>query len=520
MPEMVFNLSDIAAAFEHGEFFPAFQPIFELRTGQLAGFEVLARWRHPRHGFIPPDQFIPVLESAGQIDRLTDLILEKTFSVPALRQSALRISVNLSSLQLLDSTLPERIGVAAERQQFAVDRLNFEITESALLDDLPRAMEVAKKLKGMHCHLALDDFGTGYSSLRHLHALPFDELKIDREFVRTMAERRESRKIVASVVGLGQSLGLLTVAEGVEGADQANMLRWMGADLAQGWLYGRPVSAEEVPDVIFRSPRLGPGAFSVPPNDLGTGPEGPPAHRLAQLQAIYDSAPVGLCLLDCSLRYISINRRLADLNGVPVEAHLGRTPADVIPALFPNVEPFIRSALAGEPILGVEFHNPNNEAHTLLGSYQPVRDAAGEVVGVSVAVMDVTERKRIEEMLREVEEHYRNLVDLSPHVPWVLNMRGELIEAGARWQSITGQPIREALGEGWMEVLHPQDVGPTRDAIRLALATGIPLDLTYRVRERDGQWRWMRSRGTPRLTPSGEMIGFYGVLEEMATHPS
>lgn len=517
---MPFDPSSFPKAFDNDEFFPVFQPIVELRTGQLAGFEVLARWLHPRLGLIAPDEFIPFLERSGQIDGLTEVILAKTFAAPALADTKAKISVNLSSIQLLDEALPQRIADAAAQGGFALERLTLEITESALLDDLPRAKKVAEKLKNLHCSLALDDFGTGYSSLRHLNALPFDQLKVDRGFVSTMTRQRESRKIVASIVGLGQSLGMVTVAEGVETAEQADMLLWIGCDLAQGWRYGKPVGCENLAGLVTREwPRAAiPAGASLNRNSLVA--DATPGQRLAQLQAIYDGAPVGLCLLDKNLRYTSLNRMLAQMNNVPAEAHLGRTPAEIIPQVFEIVEPYMRRALAGEAMLGVEISKPSKdpegEPSILLGSYQPVVDEAGEVLGISVALTDITERKRAEWALREVEDHYRTLLNVGPHVPWVLNLRGEVIEAGNQWESFTGQSLADAMGNGWLRVLHPADVPPTQEAIRTALRTGSSIDIRYRVRRGNGPWKWMRSRGSPRLSKIGRIVGFYGVVEEVA----
>jgi PAS domain S-box-containing protein len=160
---------------------------------------------------------------------------------------------------------------------------------------------------------------------------------------------------------------------------------------------------------------------------------------------------------------------------------------------------------------------PGGESQTLLCSYQPVRDEAGEVIGVSVAIMDITERKRMEKILRDVEDHSRSLIQLSPHVPWVLNPKGEVIEASARWESITGQPLDEALGNGWLQVLHPQDVPPTLEAIRVCLSTGAVIDIRYRVHNGNGPWKWMRSRGAPRFSDAGEILAVYGVVEEIET---
>ncbi len=203
-----------------------------------------------------------------------------------------------------------------------------EITETALADNLERARKIAEELKALGCKLALDDFGTGYSSLRHMQSLPFDELKVDSSFVRSMVHQRESRKIVAAVVGLGQSLGLTTVAEGVETQEQAEMLCWLGCDIGQGWLFGKPISAEDLPAAISapRQPIVRHPVFPGKSLSLGSL-EGLPALRLAQLQAVYDGAPVGLGFLDRNLRYVNLNLQLAEMHGISAEEHLGQNGA-------------------------------------------------------------------------------------------------------------------------------------------------------------------------------------------------
>lgn len=517
---MFFPEGDIHRAFEEDEFYPCFQPLVELRTCQLAGFEVLARWKHGKLGAIPPDVFIPVIEKCGLINQLTRTMLEKAFAVSPLLPAHATLAVNLSPMQLLDDGLPAKLEAISAKSGFSLKRLTFEITESALVDDLNLATSVARDLKTLGCGLALDDFGTGYSSLKHLNALPFDELKVDRSFVGSMTEKRESRKIVAAVVGLGQSLGLTTVAEGVETQEQVNMLFWMGCDVGQGWLYGKPAPAGDLPRIIAEALHGGPVPMAASlGQDANIGLEALPTQRFAQLQAIYDGAPVGLCFLDRKMRYVSLNKRLAELNGVPATAHLGRTVAEVIPHVAPVVEPFIQRALGGDAVDGVEFQRSvavgGAEDMALMASYHPVRDEAGEVVGVSVALMDISEFKRAEAALRESENHYRHMVQLSPHVPWVLDAKGEVTEASQRWESFTGQPVDEALGNGWLKVLHPDDVEPTLEAIHNTLRTGDPIDVEYRVRRPGGEWIWLRSRGAPRFGPSEEVVLIYGVVEEI-----
>ncbi len=331
----------------------------------------------------------------------------------------------------------------------------------------------------MGCKLALDDFGTGYSSLTHLHSLPFDEIKVEGRFVGSMAERRDSRKIVAAVVGLSQSLGLTTVAEGVETLEQVQMLQWLGCELAQGWFYGKALPAAELADTVANFQRKPSSAMSI--DVVGRVSRGSfdvlPSVRLAQLQAVYDGAPVGLAFLDRDLRYKMMNRKLAQMNGRPMEEHIGRTVSQMIPEIFPMVEGYIRRALNGEAIAGVEVTKPAsgaNAGQTILLSYEPARDEAGEVVGVSVAIVDLSPTRRAEAARREAEEHFRYMIELLPQIPWIIDPQGRALDVSQRWLDITGMKGDEWRGFGWLDALHPDDLQPTRDAMSKSFAKRSP----------------------------------------------
>ena len=515
------DLSDaVLRALSDGEFQPYFQPLVMLRTGKLQGFEMLARWKHPQKGWISPEEFIPSAESGGWIDALTGELLRQALSAPQLHDCSLTLSINISPVQLRRATLPAYIQAAAASAGFALDRLIIEITENALLDDIDRARSIVSELKAMGCKLALDDFGTGYSSLLHLQSLPFDELKVDRSFVNSMLEKRESRKIVAAVVGLGQSLGLTTVAEGIETREQADMLLWLGCELGQGWFFGKPVAAGGLSDLISASNQsLAPTASADIQGRVSvTSLDSLPSQRLAQLQAVYDGAPVGLAFLDRNLRYMSLNRRLADMNGFPMEAHLGRTVPEIIPELFPKVEPYIRRALNGEAIPGVKIVKPasgTQAERVLLLSYEPARDEAGEVIGIVVALADVTQINLTEEALRESEEHFRYMIELLPQIPWIIDPEGRALDVSQRWLDITGMAPDQWRGYGWLEALHPDDLQPTLDAMQSAFKTGRSIDLTYRVRRPGGEWITLRSRGSARCDSNGKIICWYGSLEPL-----
>jgi diguanylate cyclase (GGDEF)-like protein/PAS domain S-box-containing protein len=505
-----------------GQFIPYFQPIVALRTGQLAGFEVLARWMHPQHGLVSPDQFISLAEKQGWIDTLTQKLLHQAFSPDNSIPAALTLSVNISPVQLRTSSLPGLIRKAAEGTGFSLTRLVIEITESALIDNLDHAVGIAKELKAMGCKLALDDFGTGYSSLLHLQALPFDELKVDRSFVSSMTDRRESRKIVAGVVGLGLSLGLRTVAEGIETREQAETMLWMGCELGQGWYYGRPLPAEDLKSVIARDRQKLPVAHPSPWKEISSANlDGSLSQQVANLQAVYYGAPVGLAFVDKNLRYININQHLADINGLPVKDHLGHTLADIVPLdIYRAIEPSLQRALEGELIAGLEVKHssPHPGVGTLTYNvfHQPARDEAGEVVGISIAVVDVTQSKRAEDALRQSEERYRNAMHLSPHITWILDPNGMNLEVGPMWEQISGQTPQQTLNLGYQTVIHPEDLAVMMPAVQSSLASGQPMDAEYRIRTRDEGWLWLRSRACASRDAGGKITEWYGTSEDIS----
>ncbi len=384
---------DLVRALDLDEIVPYYQPLVDLQTGRLVGFEVLARWFHPIHQIIHPSDFIPLVEKAGLIGALTERLLHQACVAAADWPVEIRLSVNISPLQLYDSAMPERLHEVAGQARFPLNRLMFEVTEAALIEDIDLARSTLVNLKSLGAHLALDDFGTGYSGLRHLQMLPFDMLKLDASFVRTMTTHRESRKIVAAVMGLSQNLGLIPVAEGIESESQWDMLRCLGYRTGQGWLFGRPAPAAQA-SAMLDDARQTQGKSTAPiAEQVALRLEAMPIQCLWQLHALYEGAPVGLAFVDPELRYIAVNERLAEMHGLPVAAFVGLPVAEVIPELIEQIEPRFRRALAGESLRDQKTHyRPHDRQlrRVLQSSYQPVRDMAGEIVGVSLAVVDVT----------------------------------------------------------------------------------------------------------------------------------
>jgi len=517
---MLADLPEVVAALEREELIPFFQPVVELRTGRLKGFEVLARWDHPERGPILPSNFIALAEEHGLIEELTRQICRKAFLASHLLSEEMTLAVNVSPIQMRDSTLPRKIEESARESGFSLSRLIIEITESALHHNLQRAQQVAEDLKAMGCRLALDDFGTGYSSLRHLQSMWFDEIKIDQSFVREMVTDRNCRKIVAAIIGLGQSLGLETVSEGVETEEQADMLIWLGCQQAQGWRYGKAEAAEAIPRTIAALPIHAHPGLATPGDDWATSSlEALPTLRLAQLQAIYDGAPVGLCFLDKTFHYVSLNRRLAEMNGISVKAHLGHTISEMYPEWFPIFEPFLFRALKGEASSGVEIHRPSSRPgeldRELIASYQPAWDEADDVIGISVSLLDVTDHRRLDEAVFRGATSQGSASEINPETPWVMDGEGNNLQVSSRWVQTTPLGKDKTRNLRWLEALHGDDLEPTIKAMKQALQQGTPIDVEYRVMGIDGSWRWMRSRGTARFAPNGDITRWYGSVEDI-----
>lgn len=232
----------LRAGIPRGEIVPYFEQQVDIATGRLEGFEVLARWEHPTRGIISPERFIPIAEETGMIADLSISVMRQAFTAARDWDSSLSISINISPWQLRDAWLAQKIIKLLLETGFPASRLEIEVTESALFENMALAQSIAGSLKNQGVRLALDDFGTGYSSLAHLRALPFDRIKIDKSFVTSIHESPDSAAIVTAIVRLGESLNLPVTAEGIEDAAIEERLRSMHCAKGQGWFYGKPLS--------------------------------------------------------------------------------------------------------------------------------------------------------------------------------------------------------------------------------------------------------------------------------------
>lgn len=240
---------DMHRAFDDQQLHAYFQPKFDLLTDRVQGVEVLARWHHPVKGMLPPSVFMPAMEQCGLMDELLFLLLHQGLSLQrqAMEQGdRLNVAFNLQPAQLTSPEFVSRIKTILAVHGASGSDLTFELIESGLLEEPATAMECLVRLRMMGCRLSIDDFGTGFSSLQRLCQLPFNEIKLDGEFIRTLEYEPRCRAIISSILTLGESLGMSVVVEGIETEEQRQELIALGCTQGQGYLCARPMSSEDL----------------------------------------------------------------------------------------------------------------------------------------------------------------------------------------------------------------------------------------------------------------------------------
>ncbi|MGV8834131.1 MAG: putative bifunctional diguanylate cyclase/phosphodiesterase [Devosia sp.] len=241
---------DIRTAMIKSQFTLAFQPIVEIASGEIAAMETLIRWRHPRRGLVSPAEFIPVAEESGLIVTIGRWVVEEVCRVVSELDCDLVFAVNFSAVQFQDKKFPEFLAQTLKASGIAPHRMEFEITETALLDDSTSTHDMLEQLRQIGVGISLDDFGTGYSSLSHLRTFPFTKIKIDGSFVRDLGRNAGSIAVIRAVCNIGQIMGIAVVAECVESEEQLQFLSRSGCSHVQGYLLGRPEPEDRLANVL------------------------------------------------------------------------------------------------------------------------------------------------------------------------------------------------------------------------------------------------------------------------------
>lgn len=340
--------------------------------------EVLARWIDPSGSIIRPDRFISVAESHGVLDEISISLLHSSIEACKDLPESVFLSFNITPSQLLNKDLAQIFASILADHEFDPRRVKIEITETAFIEDMQNAKALLDEFAGLGCAIVMDDFGTGYSSLTWLRSLPFETIKIDASFVHSMLKERESRKIISAVVGLGRSLNLSVVAEGIENHAEADMLRRMGCTLGQGYLFGRPAPAEEARAFFDQEAQIKSSA------KLETMSIEQRAH---QISALYRTTTTSIGFLDMNLTVVDASAEFARRFGKEMHEIIGQKITDFSDEAR-NVMPMLKKYREeGLPYPTFEFRRPDNRIDVVTLAF--VRDEAEEPLGFCILGMEM-----------------------------------------------------------------------------------------------------------------------------------
>ena len=503
------RVQDLADAMHREEIWPALQPLVHIESGAIVAFEVLLRWTSPQFGAVPPQQVVQVALDAGLLKALTCQLI--THAASAVRDwgEGFCLAFNTAPAQYLDAEFVPALLQAIGSTGLPLCRVKIEVTEDDIFADARGAQEAIHSLKAAGLRLSLDDFGTGHSSLTRLQMLPFDELKIDASFVQALQSNAGDRRIVSAVIGLGQSLHMNVVAEGVETAEQARLLLQMGCSIGQGYYWSRPLPLPEARALLVQR-----GVWSRQGEKIDTSP----FQRLHQLESMYREAPVGLCFLDPCLRVASSNRVILQYLGIRdgVDVHGVSIMKLLDPVLNADLIAALQAVRDGNAVAQAQYRH-SITGNTFLVSHQRVLDAEQTMLGVSVVVLDITERVRAAEELRANAEHYRQAVELSPYLAWAADSEGVVDFIGPSIDGTIHNTVEERHA-AWVAQLHPEDAQLLQQAWQEHREKPpAPFQTEFRMRWPDGEWHWMRSRANPMTNAQGQVTRWFGIISDISS---
>ncbi|QDG94615.1 EAL domain-containing protein (plasmid) [Rhizobium sp. NIBRBAC000502774] len=488
-------------AVAEGQVWPGFQPIVDIKSGKVSGFEVLARWSDPDDGDISPDVFIQSLERLGLIDLLSNALMSSACSQAASWPGHFFLAFNISPLQLLCEKLPSQIADIARNTGFPIDRIQIEITEGSLVDDADGAYAILGELEGMGVRIAIDDFGTGYSNLARLESFPFRKLKIDRRFIRLIDQEPAKRRIAAAIIGLAQSLSMHVVAEGIETKEEEAVLREFGCDLGQGWLYAKALRAHEAQTFLDT---IGDENVRHTPFDIS------PFQRMHQLATLYKNAPLGLSFVDMNFRHVSANDRFASMHGMSAAELEGKTVHEVMDAETAKIAE--RLLISSRETGASMQHQYFLSGRHILVFNTCIFDSDSDPMGYSVIAIDNSEQVRALQALVEREEHYRHITTLNPDIEWSATAGGMFDYVSPGVDDLPGETMRQRI-DRWFEKIHPEDLPCVQQRWFEWIKCGDLYEADFRVRTTDGSYRWVRSSALAAKGPDGKIRKWYGITK-------
>ncbi len=504
--------ADLRRALVAGELSLVYQPVIDAKARSLAAVEALARWDCPGRGWVPPDQFIPVAEAAGLIEAVTDFVVQRAcleLGPLMARHPALKLSINLAAREALPGRVRQVLDIAT-RCGVAPNRLQFEITERTLLGqgaEVGMALDILAESGAM---LAIDDFGTGYSSLSYLDGYPIQCLKIDKSFVQRLSDSARIRKLTEAILLMAGALGMQTVAEGVETADQLAFLIGKGCRYIQGYLFSRPLPVTRLEAFVadFRFP----DALL----DAAMWPQGLKLPRLLAdnqeraLRVFVEHVPAAVAMFDPAMRYVAASARWLANYGLAGRDVIGRCHYDLSPNTPQGWRDVHARCLAGAVESGEDdiYVQPDGTREWTSWEVRPLTNPVGDVVGIIIFSERITARKQAEQRLNDF---------LATSSDWLWEMDADLRFLPGSGPTAHGRPRTADTGRlAWeMTNIAPGQTDLMRAHFADLVAHRPFRNLVHARLADNGEIEWREVSGQPIFAEDGSFRGYRGTARDV-----
>ncbi|MBM6616290.1 PAS domain S-box protein [Bacillus suaedaesalsae] len=499
--------TSLRKAIEAKEFILYYQPKLDLTTGKISGVEALVRWNHPTKGFIPPLDFIPLAEETGLIIPLGEWILREACEQNVKWQKQglppFVMSVNLSVRQLYQPNLIETIRQVLEETGLSPECLEVEITESMLLDKV-HGIKVLKELESLGIQISLDDFGTGYSSLHYLKEVPIHKLKVDQSFVRNSTSDSNDRAIVKTIIGMAHQLKLTVIAEGVETREHLIFLQRNLCDVAQGYLFSRPIPPDEFVQQFENLEKMV-QQNGVPQDSYHNERMEETLHLARQELVDMISQQQGMIFKfekkGNTFIHTLCNGELLYSIGLIPEDVVGKELKEFYP--LHEVEQkttYYERAWKGEKVT----YEGRVGDLVYLASLRPVKKG-GRIVEVIASCIDISERKKIEKALKESETKYRLITENMLDLIGIVDQNGVLTYASPSHETILGHSPSYFEGKNILELCHPDDVQLVDEHFQTMIKDKTSSKINFRLKHVNGEWLHLEMTVNPVKDTNGEV---------------